>query len=214
MRYVALALVTLLLQVAVAGQSFTVIFPPEASGHSLNGRLLLLLSTDPNAEPRMQINDTPRTQMVFGVTVDGWEPNQPMTVDSRAWGYPIRSLKDVPQGEYTVQALLNKYETFHRSDGKTIKLHMDQGEGQHWNISPGNLYSKPQKITLTTGGAAIPIALTEVIPSIAAKPDTKYVRHIHIQSQLLTKFWGRPMELSAIVLVPEGFDEHPNARFH
>jgi hypothetical protein len=213
MRYVALILVCFLLQVAAAGQSFTVIFPTEASAQSMNGRLLLLLSTDPGAEPRMQINDTPRTQMLFGVTVDGWEPNQPMTVDAGAWGYPVRSLKDVPQGEYTVQAVLNKYETFHRSDGKTIKLHMDQGEGQHWNISPGNLYSKPKKIRLTTGGAAIPIALTEVIPSIAAKPDTKYVRHIHIQSQLLTKFWGRPMELSAIVLVPEGFDEHPNAHF-
>ena len=211
MKYVALILVSFLWQVAAAGQSFTVIFSTGASAQPLNGRLLLLLSTDPSAEPRMQINDTPRTQMVFGVTVDGWEPNQPVTVDASAWGYPIRSLKDVPQGEYTVQAVLNKYETFHRSDGKTIKLHMDQGEGQHWNISPGNLFSKPQKITLTTSEVAI--TLTEEIPSIPPKPDTKYVRHIHIQSQLLSKFWGRPMELSALVLVPEGFDEHPNARF-
>jgi len=211
MKYVALILVSFLWQVAAAGQSFTVIFSTGASAQPLNGRLLLLLSTDPSAEPRMQINDTPRTQMVFGVTVDGWEPNQPVTVDASAWGYPIRSLKDVPQGEYTVQAVLNKYETFHRSDGKTIKLHMDQGEGQHWNISPGNLFSKPQKITLTTSEVAI--TLTEEIPSIPPKPDTKYVRHIHIQSQLLSKFWGRPMELSALVLLPEGFDEHPNARF-
>ena len=51
-------------------------------------------------------------------------------------------------GEYTVQAVLNKYETFHRSDGKTVKLHPDMGEGQHWNISPGNLYSKPKKVTI------------------------------------------------------------------
>ena len=161
----------------------------------------------------MQIDDTPRTQIVFGVTVDGWRPGQPMTVDASASGYPIRSLKDVPAGEYTVQAVLNKYETFHRSDGKTVKLHMDQGEGQQWSISPGNLYSKPQKITVKPGGAPIPLALTEVIPPIPPKPDTKYIRHIRIQSQLLTKFWGRPMELSAIVLVPEGFDDHPNARF-
>jgi hypothetical protein len=44
-------------------------------------------------------------------------------------GYPIHSLKDVPPGDYTVQAVLNKYETFHRADGKTVKMHMDQGEG-------------------------------------------------------------------------------------
>src|SRR5581483_9525323 len=194
-------------------QSFTVTFPKEINAAPLDGRLLLLLSTNPDAEPRMQIDDTPGTQMAFGMNVDGWQPGQAATVDASAWGYPVRSLKDVPAGEYIVQAVLNKYETFHRSDGKTLKMHMDQGEGQHWNISPGNLYSKPQKITVTATSAPVPITLTEVIPPIAPKPDTKYIRHIHVQSPLLTKFWGRPMELSAIVLVPEGFDEHPNARF-
>jgi hypothetical protein len=34
-------------------------------------RALAALSNDPSAEPRMQIDDTPRSQMVFGVTVDG-----------------------------------------------------------------------------------------------------------------------------------------------
>ena len=213
MRYVALCLLSFMLQVAAAGQTFTITFPAKTSAQPLDGRVLLLLSTDPSSEPRMQINDTPSTQMVFGVTVDGWKPDQPVTIDARAWGYPVRSLKDVPPGEYTVQAVLNKYETFHRSDGKTIKLHMDQGEGQHWNISPGNLYSKPQKIKLTTNGSPSRIELTEIIPPIPPKPDTKYIRHIKIQSHLLTKFWGRPMDLSAIVLVPDGFDEHPNAHF-
>ncbi len=161
----------------------------------------------------MQIDDTPRSQMAFGVTVDGWAPEAKATVDATATGYPVRSLKDVPPGEYTVQALLNVYETFHRADGSVVKLHMDQGEGQHWNLTPGNLYSKPTKILVKAGAAPIAISLSEVIPPIADKADTKYVRHIKIQSELLTKFWGRPMFLSAVVLVPEGFDEHPEARF-
>ena len=161
----------------------------------------------------MQIDDTPRTQMVFGVTVDGLAPGAAATVDATAFGYPIRSLKDVPTGEYTVQALLNLYETFHRADGSTVKLHADRGEGQHWNLTPGNLYSKPQKITVKPGAGPIALQLTEEIPPIADKPDTKYVRHIKVQSQLLTKFWGRPMFLSAVVLVPEGFDEHTEAHY-
>jgi hypothetical protein len=194
-------------------QTFSVTFSEAKSAQPLDGRLLLLLSTDPGQEPRMQIDDSTRSQIVFGLTMDHWQPGQPALVDATALGYPTPSLKDVPPGEYIVQALLNKYETFHRSDGKTVKLHMDQGEGQHWNISPGNLYSKPQKITIKPGGAPISLALTEEIPPIPAKPDTKYVRHIRIQSQVLSKFWGRPMEISAIVLVPEGFDEHPNAHF-
>src|SRR5580658_948177 len=214
MKRTAFVLVCLIFTVsAVAAQSFTVTFSTERSAQPLDGRLLLLLSTDPSQEPRMQIDDSPRSQIVFGLTVDGWRPGEPTNVDASAWGYPIKSLKDVPPGEYTVQDVLNKYETFHRADGKTVKLHMDQGEGQHWNISPGNLYSKPQKITIKPGVAPIQLALTEVISPIPPKADTKYIRHIHIQSPVLTKFWGRRMEISAIVLVPEGFDDHPNARF-
>ena len=212
MKRTLLALV-LLAPVAAAAQSFTVTFPSELSAQPLDGRLLLVLSTDSSDEPRNQIDDTPRSQIVFGLTVDGWKPGQPAKFDETAWGYPIRSLKDVPAGDYFVQVVLNKYETFHRSDGKTVKLHMDQGEGQHWNITPGNLYSKPEKITVKHDGRPISVALTEVIPPIAVPADTQYVRHLRIRSEVLTRFWGRPMFLSAVVLVPEGFDEHPNAHF-
>jgi Putative esterase len=198
---------------ALTSQTFSATFAKEASAQPLDGRLLLLLSTDPSAEPRFQIDDTPRSQLVFGVTVDGWQPGQPTIVDAAAQGYPIRSLKDVPPGDYTVQVVLNKYETFHRSDGKTVKLHPDMGEGQHWNISPGNLYSKPKKVTIGPNAAAIAVELTEVIPPIAPPQDTKYLRHITIQSDVLTRFWGRPMYIGATVLVPEGFDDHPEARF-
>lgn len=203
----------LCLPLSAVGQSFSVSFPKDVSTQALDGRVLLVLSTDPSDEPRNQVDDTPRTQMVFGLTVDGLQPGEAAVVDSSTWGYPVRSLKDVPAGEYYVQAVLNKYTTFHRSDGKTVKLHADQGEGQHWNSSPGNLYSKVQRVTLKAGGAPIAVSLTEVIPPIAADADTKYVRHIRIQSPALTKFWGQPMFISAIVLVPEGFDEHPDARF-
>lgn len=198
---------------AAPGQSFTVSFAKQVSPNPLDGRLMVLLSNDDSAEPRMQISPSPKTQMIFGVTVDGWMPGESAVVDAKADGYPILSLKDVPPGEYTVQAVLNRYETFHRSDGKTVKMHMDQGEGQHWNISPGNLYSKPKKIKVGPGAAPVAVELTETIPPIEPEKDTKYIRHIRLQSQVLTKFWGRPMFVSAVVLVPEGFDEHTEAHF-
>ena len=60
--------------------------------------------------------------------------------------WPVRSLRDLPPGDYFVQALINRYETFHRADGHTIKMPMDQGEGQHWDSKPGNFYSRPAKM--------------------------------------------------------------------
>ena len=198
---------------AADGPSFSVSFPKTRSEQPIDGRILLLLSTDPSDEPRMQINDTPKTQMIFGVDVDALAPGQPKIVDASAYGYPINSLRDVPSGEYYVQVVLHRYEIFHRADGHTVKLPPDRGEGQHWNIAPGNLYSKPTKITLSKSSGTISISLDQEIPPIPAPKDTKYIRHLRIQSDLLTKFWGRPVFLSANVLVPEGFDEHPNVHY-
>ena len=151
--------------------------------------------------------------MIFGLDVDALQPSQSVTLDEAAFGYPVRYLHDVPAGDYFVQVVLHKYETFHRADGTTVKLPMDRGEGQHWQLAPGNLYSTPRKITLRAGGDPVSIVLDQIIPPIPDPPDTPYIRHIKIQSTLLTKFWGRPMFLSANVLVPEGFDSHPNAHF-
>jgi hypothetical protein len=200
--------------IVAAPPTISVSFPKDRSAQPIDGRLLLLLSNDPTAEPRMQIGLSPKTQMIFGVDLDQLRPGQSITIeDHAAFGYPIRYLHDVPPGDYYLQVVLNRYETFHRADGHTVKLHMDQGEGQHWNLSPGNLYSKPQKITLGANSQNVSIILDQEIPPIDPPKDTNYIRHLRIQSQLLTKFWGRPMYLSANILVPEGFDAHPNAHF-
>jgi hypothetical protein len=192
---------------------FQVSFPKERSAAPLDGRLFLLLSTDPSEEPRFQISLSVKTQIIFGQDVDAMPPGQLVEIRSDADGYPIERLTDVPPGEYYVQALLHRYETFHRSDGFTAKLPMDRGEGQHWNLAPGNLYSKPQKIALDGRPQTVSLLLDQEIPAIPAPKDTKYIRHLKIQSALLTKFWGRPMYLSANVLVPEGFDTHPQSRY-
>jgi hypothetical protein len=198
---------------ASTGPVFAISFPKGKSTAPLDGRLLLLLSTDGSAEPRLQINDGPNTQLVFGADVEAWKPGEPAVVDSSAFGYPIRSLASVKPGEYYVQALLHRYETFHRSDGHTVKLPMDRGEGQHWNRAPGNLYSKPQKITIGGAGVRISLVLDQEIAPIPEPKDTKYIKHVKIQSERLTKFWGRAMFLGVHVLLPEGFEEHPQARY-
>ncbi len=193
---------------------FSISFP-EASNHDpLDGRILLLVSTDSSKEPRFQINEDLNTQQVFGVDVDGLKPGQEALVDASAFGYPLSSLSNLKPGEYWMQALLHRYETFKRADGHTLKLPTDRGEGQQWNSAPGNLYSTPQKITVRANDdRVVKITLDKVIPPIEAPKDTKYIKHVRIESKLLSRFWGRPMYLGANVLLPEGFDSHPNAHY-
>lgn len=189
-------------------------FPPALSEDSLDGRVLLMISREAEGEPRFQINDGPDSQQVFGLDIEGLKPGQPVTFDSSVFGYPKVSLSEITPGEYRVQALLHIYETFHRSDGHTVKLPMDRGEGQHWNRAPGNLISTPVSVYVDPESTTVlSIELDQKIPPIKEPEDTKYLKHIKMESQLLTEFWGRPMHLGAIVLLPEGFDEHPQARY-
>lgn len=197
-----------------AQQPIVITYTAKHSQQPLDGRLLLLLANNNRSEPRFQILDGPATQLAFGVDVESWKAGQPKTVTPGVLGYPIQSLAQVPPGEYYVQALLHRYETFHRKDGHVVKLPMDRGEGQQWNQAPGNLYSKPVKVRIDKRlKNIIAIELTEIIPPIKEPEDTKYIKHIKIQSKLLTEFWGRPMYLGAHVLLPEGWDTHPAVKY-
>lgn len=197
---------------AVRAQSVAITFNITKSFKPLDGRLLLLLSTNADKEPRFQIGADASTQQVFGLDVVGWIPGQATIINSEAYGYPARSLSQMKPGEYIVQGVLDRYETFHLASGPTIKLPMDHGEGRHWNLAPGNLYSTPQKVHIDRD-AHITIDLDHEIEPIKAPADTKYVKHVWIQSKLLTKFWGRNMFIGAHVLLPEGFDTHPYAQY-
>ncbi len=196
------------------GLQFSVQLPSTLTDSQLNGRLLLMLSTDASAEPRFQIGDGVDTQQIFGIDIEDYEPGQAASFDTSAFGYPKKNLVDVPAGKYWVQVLFHRYEFFQRSDGHTVKLPMDRGEGQHWNRAPGNLYSTPKQFEIDPSqNQIINLEMDQVIPPIEQPADTKYVKHIKLKSKLLSEFWGRDMYLGAHVLLPEGFDEHPDAQY-
>jgi hypothetical protein len=208
------------LSLPIAAQSpagrvrFSVTFPQTRSAAPLDGRLIVLLSTDGTSEPRFQFGYGLKTDLAFAVDVDGWKPGAAQIVDASAFGFPIRSLADVPSGTYHVQAVLNRYETFTRSDGHTVKLPPDKGEGQKWNAKPGNLYSVPRTIAIDASkGQVVTLTLEQEIAPLPEFKETKYVKHVKIRSERLSTFWGRDMYLAAFVTLPWGFDEHPDARY-
>lgn len=188
--------------------------PAAKANGPLDGRLLLLVSTDSTREPRFQISDDVATQQVFGIDVEAWTPGSTRLVDATADGYPLASLRELPRGRYWVQAVLNRYETFRLSTGHTVKLPPDKGEGQQWSRKPGNLYSAPRWITLDARQRMRPrLVLEREIAPIAPPQDTRWIKHVTIRSERLSKFWGRDMYIGANVLLPAGFDSHPDARY-
>ncbi|MCK5489315.1 MAG: hypothetical protein KAI98_04980, partial [Gemmatimonadetes bacterium] len=195
--------------------SFAVHYDSDARTGPVDGRVILLIASNDETEPRFQLRSEPaRSAQGFGIDVEGWEPGEAAVIDGSTFGHPIERLADLPAGEYTVQAVLNVYETFNLSTGHVVKLPPDRGEGQQWNRKPGNLYSTPMTVRVDPSRAGtIEIMLDQVVPEIESPRGTKYIRHVRMRSDLLSDFWGRDMYLGAHVLVPEGFDEHREARY-
>lgn len=193
---------------------FKVSFSDELMDVSQDGRLLLMLSTLEGDEPRFQVGNSADTQLIFGMNVEGWLPGNPVTFDPGAPGFPLAGLSDVPAGTYYAQALLNRYKDFHLANGKVVSLPPDHGEGQQWQRKPGNFYSTPVQIEIKDGGPNVfELAMDQTIPEIVPPEDTKYIKHIKMRSDLLSDFWGEDMFVGAHVLLPEGFDENPDARY-
>ena len=100
---------------------FEIDYSDKFQENGFDGRVLLMISNNNYSEPRFQINDNHNTQMIFGVDVNSWNANEKIIIDAEAFGYPIESINDIKEGEYYVQALLHKYETFNLSTGYTVK---------------------------------------------------------------------------------------------
>lgn len=198
----------LVLASGVAAQTVTVRLAHKAVDGPITGRLLLMLSRTERFRPGE--NGTP----IFGIDVRELAPGQAATIGPGALGHPVRSLAQIPAGEYWAQAYLHVYTTFERADGHTVLLPMDRGEGQRWRRSPGNLFSQPTKIQFDPNAdEPIELTLDQVIPPIEPPADTAWVKRVRIESALLTTFWGRPMHIGATVLLPRDFEAEPDRRY-
>jgi len=56
-----------------------VAFPDSVGAQPLDGRLILVLSANPDGEPRTQVTYGPGAQPIFGLEVEGWEPGATAT---------------------------------------------------------------------------------------------------------------------------------------
>lgn len=217
-----LAFAALFLASPAFGQRIEVTIPTAAR---LTGHLILGIAKKDSPEPRMQMQETYTSAQAFGVDVKDLAPGKSIDIDDKTIGYPRRSFADLDPGDYFVQAVFNVYEQFHLASGKALWLPPDKGEGQHWNLKPGNPYSLPVRLHIDPKSSAIlKLTLDKVIPPItgtdedpaviAAKPENaKWLRYIHFRSEKLSRFWGRDMYLGAWVLLPPGFSEHPAAHY-
>lgn len=185
----------------------------------MTGRAYVIVSTDDSDEPRYLVDIT--GVPFWGKDVCDVRPGQVFTIGGGpgVYGYPLEKVASLPEGDYWVQAFFNVYTRFERSDGSVVWLHMPGGHGGYFFDSPGNLYSTPVQVHLSPWKAKnVKLVLDQVIepqdpvppggtPQQGNPADSEHVKHVKIQSDVLSEFWGTPMYIGADVLLPEGYDE-------
>jgi hypothetical protein len=199
---------------AGGGPRFEISFSKSAHAKPITGRAYVAISRTNDAR-RGPIEQTGETGApLFGVNIENLAPARAAVIDAATFGHPVQSLRDIPAGEYWVQPFVNVYTKFARADGHTVWLHMDQWEGQHWKTSPGNIYGEPVKITVDPKSSRpIKLVADRVIPPVEVPAETDNVKRIKLQSAILTKWWGHPIYLGAVVLLPKDYATHPAARY-
>jgi hypothetical protein len=218
-RFFAFVLFSLLCSFALAADSepretggafkFQISFARAVSSNPVTGRLILILGTKQEPEPRMTVS--PNGPALLAIDIEQLQPEQSVTLDEKALAFP-RPLAELPTGDYYVQAIINVYTQVHRSDGHTLWVHMNDGRQEFFNTARGNLYSGVQKVHLGSGGA-FQITIDHSIPQQDVAPDTEFVKHVRVRSEKLSAFWGYPIYVNATVLLPKGYDEHSTAYY-
>lgn len=203
-----------------SGPRFEISFSQSVSREPITGRVYVLIFKNKDKNPRLmrafghQPVSSQTGDPFFGMDVDRLKPGESIIVDSNAVGYPVESLKDLAEGDYYVQAVLHVYTECQRADGHVIWVPLDHWDGQHAGWAPGNLISEVGFFHLDPSkDFVIRLELTEIILPIEEPPDTEWIKRVKIRSDLLTEFWGHPIDIGATILVPEGYDEHPDVYY-
>lgn len=208
---------------SASSRSVTVTLSSAVASAPETGRVFVLVTDRTDVEPRLvtrlagvyYFNDPSQDYApFFGQDVDALEPGASITLAGQEAGYPFARLAELPPGEYSIQAVLHRYEQVTPAHGKTLWLPMDDWEGSQFHLSPGNFVSDVQRIKVKEGqGFNLTLTLRSRIPEARQPADTRYLKFRKFRSELASRFWGRDIPVGVNVLLPEGYDEHPNARY-
>ena len=176
---------------------FEITVTPRLATHARDGRLFVILAKPDAGEPRLAAGNTGmNAPRMFARDFARIAETQPGVIDDKCVAFPIASLGDLEPGEYNVQAV---YDT--NTDLKGLN-------------SPGNLFSSPQRMKLDASrSGAIKIKLSEQVPAEALPPNTELLRFIKFESEILSKFRGRPTYLRAGILLPRDHARETTRRY-
>jgi S-formylglutathione hydrolase FrmB len=156
-----------------------------------SGRLLVVIAKSNRPEPRTMIGEVEENApTVLARDVTNLGGGNSAIVDNSSTTFPISGMARLQPGDYFVQAVLHTNTDLNSPN------------------APGDRYSDVRRVRIEPRVATpIPIELTSAVPSDQLPLDTDYLKFIRIQSNLLSRFHGRPIYLRAGLILPKGYGE-------
>lgn len=173
---------------------FVVTFSEAVQKTPYTGRVWVLCTTRARGEPRHGpewFNPEP----FASVEVKDWKPGEPLRIAADARAYPT-SIAAWPAKRYRIQAVMDL-----------------AGDERRCPAAPGNGRSAvvSRKIDPQATGP-IELKIQRAEPPLRFVDDER-LKHVEIESKLLSNFYGRPVKMRAAVLFPKGFDPKVRTKY-
>jgi S-formylglutathione hydrolase FrmB len=180
--------------------TFFHVFLDRSFSKQVSGRLLLFVAKPSSDASQVDIDMMlPGSVYVAAKEVPHLAPGESVDIDADEIVFPSL-LSKAAAGNYRVQAVLDQYHSYNYN-----------------SRAPGDLLSVPVSVDLPFS-ASPTLTLSQVVPEppdpLAQRPDvSSALKPLDFVSPVLTVFWGREIHMRAWVLLPPGYDSHPNDRY-
>lgn len=193
----ALALLSAHTVLAAERIRFQVSVNAALASEPVSGRLLIFMTSQ--TKPAEMIEPdflNPRSVYLTGLEVHNLEAGKPIEVDPDVLSFPA-PFSTMPAGDYQLMALLDLNHSY-----------------TYNGAGAGDLYSEVKTIRNLNPASSktIELILTKRVPEQKVS-DTDSVKLVTFESPSLTKFWGKPIQMEAGVVLPPSYAKNPARRY-
>jgi hypothetical protein len=173
---------------------FRVTFTKAVSTAPFTGRVYVMLSKNAVKDVIAGPNWF-RPEPFFARDVKAWKPQTPLTFSKDVLGHPC-TLPNLPAGQYWVQAIMD----------------FDRGD-RPFSSAAGNGYSKAVQLTLDPAKSGLIQLVIDKVYAGRPFKETERIKLAEMESKILAKFAGRPVQMRAGVVLPKSFAKNPKQRY-
>lgn len=170
----------------------TVTLASDVAPTGASGRLLVFMGSQPDSPLHPSWDSDPRGLWVAAREVPHLAPGESIVLDADELAFP-EPFSAAPEGEYRLRAVLDTNHNYAYTEE-------EDNDDLRSEISLQHLPSANIALKLTQRVAEPPV-------------PTPHAEALDFESRLLSKFWGRPIHMRGLIVLPPAYATNPTQKF-